>query len=116
MFAPLIVDGEERRTMKGNRTKLTVSISRADVQEVLGKQAVPILEFIRKDSTANIPERPEIVLNVEKTFYVLKSSSGKKYMAPRLNIGWVFDRYFFSINSLMFCHFQIKLGKCEIRV
>lgn len=87
MFAPLIVDGEERRTIKGNRTKLTISISRADVQEVLGDLTVPILEFLRKDSTSIIPERPEILLNMEKTFYILKSSSGKKYTAPRLNIG-----------------------------
>jgi hypothetical protein len=87
MFAPLIIDGEERRTIKGNRTKLNISISRGDVQEVLGKVTVPILEFIRKDSTSKIPEKPEILVNMEKTNYFLKSSSGRKYMVPRLNIG-----------------------------
>lgn len=87
MFAPIIVDGEERRTIKGNRTKLNISISRADIHEILGDQCLPLLDFYRKDSTAMIPEQPEMLVNMEKTFYVMKSSSGKQFIAPRLNLG-----------------------------
>jgi autophagy-related protein 2 len=87
MLAPIIVDGEERRTTKGNCTKLNVSISRADVLEVLGDLTLPILQFHRKDSTAAIPELPEVCLNMEKTFYVLRGSMGKQFIAPRLNLG-----------------------------
>jgi autophagy-related protein 2 len=87
MFAPIIVDGEERRTTKGNCTKLNVSISRADIHEILGELCLPLLEFQRKDSTAIIPEQPEVSINIEKTFYVMRSSSGKQFTAPRLNLG-----------------------------
>lgn len=89
MLAPIIVDGEERRTVKGNCTKLNLSISRADVHEILGDLYLPILEFQRKDSTAKIPEQPEISINLEKTFYVMKGTSGKQFIAPRLNLGLV---------------------------
>lgn len=111
MLAPIIVDGEERRTVKGDRTsklfiywifywiftndnlvfpfflELSVSISRADIHEVLNSVSIPILEFIRNEATHVIPERPEICINMEKTFYVMKSTSGKLFTAPRLNIG-----------------------------
>lgn len=87
MFAPIIIDGEERRTTKGNCTKLTISITRADVHEILGDQVLPILEFQRKESTALIPEQPEVTINMEKTFYVMKSSMGRQFIAPRLNLG-----------------------------
>lgn len=87
MMAPVIVDGEERRTTKGNCTKLNVSISRVDVKEILGEQILPILEFYRKDATSAIPEHPEVTINMEKTFYVLRGSMGKQFIAPRLNIG-----------------------------
>lgn len=87
MFAPVIVDGEERRTVKGNRTKLNISIPRVDVHEILADLCLPILEFQRKDSTQSIPEQPEVSINMEKTFYVMRSSSGKQFTAPRLNLG-----------------------------
>lgn len=87
MFSPLILEGEERRTIKGNRTKLTISIARADVQEVLGDLCIPLLEFSRKERTENIPSHPEISVVLEKTFYLVKSSCGKKYQSPRMNIG-----------------------------
>lgn len=87
MFAPIIVDGEERRTVKGNCTKLNISIPRADIHEILGEQCLPILEFYRKDSTATIPEQPEVSISMEKTFYVMKGSTGKQFIAPRLNLG-----------------------------
>lgn len=87
MFAPIILDGEERRTVKGNCTKLNISIPRADVHEVLGEVCLPILEFHRKDATTMIPEQPEVSICMEKTFYVMKSSSGRQFTAPRLNLG-----------------------------
>ncbi|CAO1344881.1 unnamed protein product [Diamesa serratosioi] len=87
MLAPIIVDGEERRTVKGNRTKLTVSIPRAEIYEVLSSVSIPILEFLRNEATHIIPDHPEICINMEKTFYVMKSTSGKMFTAPRLNIG-----------------------------
>ncbi|CRL03003.1 CLUMA_CG016444, isoform A [Clunio marinus] len=87
MLAPVIVDGEERRTVKGNCTKLNISISRADVHEILGDLCLPIIEFYRKDSTTMIPEMPEVSVTMEKTLYVLKGSTGKQYFAPRLNLG-----------------------------
>ena len=67
--------------------ELSVSISRADIHEVLSSVSIPILEFIRNEATHVIPERPEISINMEKTFYVMKSTSGKLFTAPRLNIG-----------------------------
>lgn len=87
MFAPIIVDGEERRTVKGNCTKINISISRADIHEILGDLSLSILEFQRKDSTAKIPEQPEVTINLEKTFYVVKGTSGRQFIAPRLNLG-----------------------------
>lgn len=86
MFAPVIVDGEERRTVKGNRTKLNISIPRVDVHEVLGDLCLPILEFHRKDATTIIADQPEVSINVEKTFYVMRSSMGRQFTAPRLNM------------------------------
>lgn len=87
MLAPIIVDGEERRTVKGNCTKLNISISRAEISEILGELSLSILEFQRKDSTAKIPEQPEVSISLEKTFYVMKGTSGKQFIAPRLNLG-----------------------------
>lgn len=87
MFAPIIVDGEERRTVKGNCTKLNISISRADIHEILNDLCLPLLEFNRKESTTMIPSQPEVSINMEKTFYVMKGSTGKQYIAPRLNLG-----------------------------
>lgn len=87
MLAPIILDGEERRTDKGNCTKLNISISRADVHEILGELALPILDFYRKDSTQQLADKPEVQMNMEKTFYVMKSSSGRQFVAPRLNFG-----------------------------
>jgi autophagy-related protein 2 len=87
MLAPIIVDGEERRTAKGNCTKLNLAISRADIHENLAELSLPILEFYRKDSTAAIPEHPEVSINMEKTFYVMRGSSGKQFIAPRLSLG-----------------------------
>lgn len=85
MFAPIIIDGEERRTTKGNCTKLNISISRADIHEILGDTVLPILDFYRKDSTTVIADKPEVSISMEKTFYVLKSSMGRQFVAPRLN-------------------------------
>lgn len=87
MLAPIIVDGEERRTTKGNCTKLNIAITRADIHEILGDLTLPILEFRRLDSTAMIPEHPEIAIAMEKTFYVVRSSIGRQYIAPRLSLG-----------------------------
>lgn len=85
MLAPIILDGEERRTTKGNCTKLNISISRADIHEILGDMTLPILDFYRKDSTQVLADKPEVQMNMEKTFYVMKSSSGRQFVAPRLN-------------------------------
>lgn len=87
MMSPIIVDGEERRTVKGNCTKLNVSIPKADIHEILGDLYLPVLEFYRKDPTLLIPEQPEITINMEKTFYHMRGSMGKQYVAPRLNLG-----------------------------
>lgn len=87
MFAPIIIDGEERRTTKGNCTKLNISISRSDVHEILDDLCLPILEFHRKDATTMIPEQPEVSINMEKTFYVMRGSTGRQFVAPRLNLG-----------------------------
>ena len=87
MLAPIILDGEERRTDKGNCTKFNINIPRVDIQEILGDLCLPILEFHRKEATSMIPEQPEVSINMEKTFYVAKSSSGKQFIAPRLNLG-----------------------------
>lgn len=87
MLAPIIVDGEERRTVKGNRTKFNISIPRADVHEILGDLCLPILEFHRKEATSMIPEQPEISINIEKTFYVMRGLTGKQFIAPRLSLG-----------------------------
>jgi hypothetical protein len=87
MLAPIIVSGEERRTDKGNRTKLNVSISRAELREMLDGLSLPIIDFCRKDSTTvEISKQPEVSIAIEKTFYVLKSSSGRQYYAPRFNM------------------------------
>lgn len=87
MLAPVIIDAEERRTVRGNCTKLNLAASRVDVHEVLGDVCLPILEFQRKDASAMIPEQPEMSINMEKTFYVMRGSSGRQYVAPRLNLG-----------------------------
>lgn len=84
-MAPIIINGEERRTEKGNRTKLNVAISRADMREVLDGLTLPILDFNRKDS-AEISKQPEVSIAMEKTFYTLKSSTGRQYIAPRFNM------------------------------
>jgi hypothetical protein len=80
------MSGEERRTEKGSRTKLNVSISRADVREILDGLSLPILDFNRKDLTTEISKLPEVVIAIEKTFYILKSLSGRQFMAPRFNM------------------------------
>jgi hypothetical protein len=86
MLAPIIISGEERRTDKGNRTKLNISVSRAEVRELLDGASLPIIDFQRKEATAEISKHPEVSINLEKTFYVLKSSAGRQYLAPRLNV------------------------------
>jgi autophagy-related protein 2 len=102
MLAPIIVEGEERRTTKGNCTKLTFSVSRADIHENLGELSLPILEFSRKDSTADIAPRPEVSISMEKTFYVIRSSSGKQFIAPRLNLGVTLSTAKFDFDVSMF--------------
>lgn len=86
MLAPIILSGEDRHTEKGNRTKLNLSISRAEIKEILDGLSLPILDFSRKDSTSEISRQPEISVTVEKTFYALKSSTGRQYIAPRFNM------------------------------
>jgi len=86
MLAPIIISGEDRRTEKGNRTKLNVSISRAEIKEILDGLTLPILDFSRKDSTSEISKQPEMSITIEKTFYIMKSSSGRQYIAPRFNM------------------------------
>lgn len=87
LLAPIIVNGEERRTEKGNRTKFNVAISRVDVREILDGLTLPILDFNRKDSsTSEISKQPEVSITMEKTFYTLKSSTGRQYIAPRFNM------------------------------
>ena len=67
--------------------ELTVAIPRAEIHEVLSSVSIPILEFLRNEATHIIPDHPEICINMEKTFYAMKSTSGKLFTAPRLNIG-----------------------------
>ncbi|KAL7049279.1 hypothetical protein ACKWTF_003650 [Chironomus riparius] len=86
MLAPIILSGEDRRTEKGNRTKLNLSISRAEIKEILDGLTLPILDFSRKDSTSEISKQPEMSIAIEKTFYIMKSSSGRQYIAPRFNM------------------------------
>lgn len=86
LLAPIIVSGEERRTEKGNRTKLNLAISRADMREILDGLTIPLLDFNRKDSTSEISKQPEVSITMEKTFYSLKSSTGRQYVAPRFNM------------------------------
>lgn len=85
LLAPIILSGEERRTEKGNRSKFNVAISRVDMREILDGHTIPILDFSR-DSTAEISKQPEVAITVEKTFYTLKSSTGRQYIAPRFNM------------------------------
>lgn len=86
MLAPIILSGEDRRTEKGNRTKLNISVSRAEIKELLDGLTLPILDFSRKDSTSEISKQPEMSIAIEKTFYVMKSTYGRQYIAPRFNM------------------------------
>jgi hypothetical protein len=86
LLAPIILSGEERRTEKGNRSKFNVAISRVDMREILDGHTIPILDFSRSESTAEISKQPEVAITMEKTFYTLKSSTGRSYIAPRFNM------------------------------
>lgn len=56
------------------------------MREILDGQTFPILDFNRKESTSEISKQPEVSITMEKTFYTLKSSTGRQYIAPRFNM------------------------------
>lgn len=56
------------------------------MREFLDGHTIPILDFNRKDSTSEISKQPEVSITIEKTFYTLKSSTGRQYIAPRFNM------------------------------
>lgn len=56
------------------------------MREILDGHTIPILDFNRNESTAEISKQPEVAITMEKTFYTLKSSTGRQYIAPRFNM------------------------------
>lgn len=48
MLAPIIIEGEEQSNQSGVLLRLSISIPRAEVREVLQDVSVPLLVFIRE--------------------------------------------------------------------
>lgn len=53
LFGPIIIEGEEQRNNSGILLRLSISIPRAEIREVLTDASVPLLEFYR-DSVSNL--------------------------------------------------------------
>lgn len=47
IVAPIIIEGEEQRNNSGILLRLSISIPRAEIREVLKDVSVPLLEFHR---------------------------------------------------------------------
>lgn len=47
ILAPIIIEGEEQRNNSGILLRLSISIPRADLREILKEVSVPLIEFYR---------------------------------------------------------------------
>lgn len=48
ILTPILIEGEEQRNNSGILLRLSISIPRADLKEVLKDASVPLLEFYRE--------------------------------------------------------------------
>lgn len=48
ILTPILIEGEEQRNNSGILLRLSISIPRADLKEVLKDVSVPLLEFYRE--------------------------------------------------------------------
>lgn len=48
ILTPILIEGEEQRNNSGILLRLSISIPRADLREVLKDASVPLLEFYRE--------------------------------------------------------------------
>lgn len=47
LLTPIIIEGEEQRNNSGILLRLSISIPRAELKEILKDTSVPLLEFVR---------------------------------------------------------------------
>lgn len=47
MLTPILIEGEEQRNNSGILLRLSISVPRADLREILKDASVPLLEFYR---------------------------------------------------------------------
>lgn len=65
IVAPIIIEGEEQRNNSGILLRLSISIPRAEIREVLKDVSVPLLEFHRDSVIFTTLQS----LRKENTFY-----------------------------------------------
>lgn len=58
ILTPILIEGEEQRNNSGILLRLSISIPRADLKEVLKDASVPLLEFYRESVKLNEQKTP----------------------------------------------------------
>lgn len=59
ILTPILIEGEEQRNNSGILLRLSISIPRADLKEVLKDASVPLLEFYRESVKFNEQKPPK---------------------------------------------------------
>ncbi|XP_031632964.1 autophagy-related protein 2 homolog B [Contarinia nasturtii] len=89
VLTPILIEGEEQRNNSGILLRLSISIPRADLREIMKDASVPILEFHRDSSGGTMAKRPEINILLKQTTNVLGNSCGLSYEAPKTEISFM---------------------------
>lgn len=89
LLTPIIIEGEEQRNNSGILLRLSISIPRAELKEILKDTSVPLLEFVHDTESGALPKRPEISVLLKQTTNMLGSSHGFAYESPKTDL-----RYF----------------------
>lgn len=63
ILTPILIEGEEQRNNSGILLRLSISIPRADLKEVLKDASVPLLEFYRESVKFNEQKPRQINLH-----------------------------------------------------
>jgi autophagy-related protein 2 len=86
LAAPIILEGEEQRNIQGNVLRISLSIARADLREVLSDVSSPLIEFVREKNAAALPKRPELKIDYKEIHHALKRSRGRRFAAPKREV------------------------------
>lgn len=124
-MAPIIIEGEEQRNNSGILLRLSISIPRAELKEILKDATVPLLEFFRDtvsiysskslfvddfvifsflQSGGTLPKRPEINILLKQTTNMLGSTHGFSYESPKTELRYSKEIHF-SFIRCVFAHF-----------